>query len=397
MAEPGFDADVIVIGAGPAGSAAATTAARAGRDVLLVDRQSFPRDKPCGDLIGARAMRAARRLGVDERTLTSSARLDGVLVTTTTRDLVLAPASAIGRWAQAGSDARVIPRLRFDDAVRRTALRAGARFERGHARRVSAWDGAGRIVHLQHDRQLVALRARLVVVAGGYGCRVADDVAPPRPAHGRERPHGIAMRGYLRGVTAPERRIVFCLDEWTLPGYGWLFPLPDGRANVGIGTLVRRGDENPEHLRDLYARFVTDPGSPIARWLRDAVADGEPRAWPLDLGPRARRASAPGLLVAGEAAALVGPMTGAGIAFALESGAWAGEVAAHALTAGIADARALEPYARWLDAHPLRWLRVEARAHWLVSDADRLRRVTRVTHALPGAGPLGAKLLLALG
>jgi flavin-dependent dehydrogenase len=113
------------------------------------------------------------------------------------------------------------------------------------------------------------------------------------------------MRGYWRGVDAPPGRIVFALDRWLLPGYGWVFPLPDGSANVGVGMLVD-GRASREPLRELYARFVADPASPAFAWLRRAAPTGEPRAWPLDLGPRPRRLVADGLLVAGEAAGLVG-------------------------------------------------------------------------------------------
>ena len=85
-------------------------------------------------------------------------------------------------------------------------------------------------------------------------------------------PRGIAMRGYFRDVDAPPGRIAFCLNEWVLPGYGWVFPLPDGGANVGVGTLTEGGAD--EHLRALYERFVGDPASPASAWLGGATPVG---------------------------------------------------------------------------------------------------------------------------
>jgi len=392
-----FDADIIVIGAGPAGSAAAIAAARAGTSVMLLDRQAFPRDKPCGDLIGARAMRLARGLGIDERDLERWNRLNGVLVTADSGHLPLRPHTVVGRMALSRTDARIVPRTIFDDAMRRTALRAGATFQQAHVRTVSPWDGEGRSINAQIDGKLVTFRAPVTIVAGGYGCRVTGDLMALPAARETERPRGIAMRGYFSNVTAPAREIVFSLDSWVLPGYGWLFPLPDGRANVGIGTLVHPDESRSEHLHTLYQRYVNDPASPIASWMHAATPDAPPRTWPLDLGPRARRVAADGLLVAGESAALVGPMTGAGIAFALESGQQAGRTAAAAVKGDDPSQASLDEYATWVQRHPLAWLRAESRAHWLVSDHARLARTIALTRPLPFTPTLGARFLLHLG
>lgn len=387
--------DVVVIGAGPAGSAAAIALARAGREVLLLDKAGFPRDKPCGDLIGARAMAFARRLGIDERDLAPYGRLAGVLVTADGGALDLTPRTALGRVPLRQSDARVIPRLVFDHAMVRAAQRAGANLERGTVRDVGPATGGDRTVRVQSADGERLLAARGIVVAGGYGCRIAPGVAP---APGSNEPaRGIALRGYVTGCTAPPDRIVFSLDRWVLPGYGWVFPLPGGGANVGVGTLAGPGSEGREHLRELFARYTTDPASPAADWLAGATPVGQPRSWPLDLGPRRRRLVAERLVVAGEAAALVGPLTGAGIAFALDSGARAGEAMADALATGNAGIAALMPYQQSIRRQILPWLRAELWAQRFLGDPRRVRWLLNAARPLSPTATAGARLLLHLG
>lgn len=385
--------DVAVVGGGPAGSAAAIVLARAGLQVALLDRAAFPRDKICGDLVGARGVALARRLGVPHRVLTPYAPLQGALIAGDGALLDLVPRGHVGRTLLGHTDARVVPRAVFDTALVHAAEHAGAEARRVQVRTVGPWHDGRRTLHGIGSDGPVILQARAVVIAGGYGARIVAGISDERHP---QAPRGIAIRGYFSDVPLPPQRIVFVLDRWLLPGYGWLFPLPDGGANVGVGTLSGPAGA-PEHLRALYDRFVGDPASPAARWLRDATAAGPPRAWPLDLGPRRRRTHDDGLLVAGEAAGLVGPLTGAGISFALESGAWAGECLATALRAGDADAAALAPYSGWLSRRFGPQLRAEAAAQRFLSDPRRLTLALRLVRPLPCTPAAGARLLLHLG
>jgi geranylgeranyl reductase family protein len=388
------EVSAVVVGAGPAGAAAAISLARAGHEVVLLDRQAFPRDKPCGDLIGARAMTLARELGIDPAIPLEYPRLSGAMITADGGALDLTPASPLGRRLLRHSEARVIPRVVFDAAMVDAAIRTGATLEQVHVRAVERASGGGRLVTGDGPDGPVEYLARGVILAGGYGCRVATDLTmQARPG---EPERGIAMRGYVAGVTSPPGRIVFSLDRWVLPGYGWVFPLPDGRANVGLGTLSRPGAPQ-DHLREMFDRYLRDPDSPAAAWLAEARLEGPTRSWPLDLGPRRRRLVADGALVAGEAAALVGPLTGAGIAFALDSGSQAGRQLAASLARNDLSAAALRPYADEVTRRFLPWLRGELWAQRFIGDPRRLQRVINATRPLPPTAALGARLLLHLG
>jgi flavin-dependent dehydrogenase len=366
--------------------------------VLLLDRATFPRDKPCGDLLGVRAVRIARELGLDEDVLAPFGVLSGALVTTSRGALDLVPKGSLGRSLLRHADARIVPRQVFDAGMVDAAVRAGAELRQGTVRSIRRWNGEERSIEGVVGGESFNVRARAVVLAGGYGSAVLVDglVDMDELPRNHQSQRGIAMRGYFGGVTAPPDRIVFCLDDWMLPGYGWVFPLPNGAANVGVGTLVRDGAER-EHLRALYRRFVADVESPVASWLRGSVEVGVGRSWPLDLGPRRRQLVHDGLVLAGEAAGFVGPLTGAGIAFALVSGKLAGAAVARALRVGSADRPQLLPYQRSVRRRFQLWLRTEAAAQRWLSDPCHVHELVKLTRPLPMTGVIGASLLLHLG
>lgn len=385
------DYDVAVVGAGPGGSAAAITFARAGLRVALIDRQEFPRTKPCGDLIGCGGIALARTLGMDATMLAPYRPLNGaIVVAPETKPLILRAKR------QTKDDARVIPRHIFDTALVHTAEHAGATFI--HLRVRDLLRDGGSVVGVTGGdaRTTTTIRARAVIGADGYGSRIARAVRGEETMHAGQ--IGVALRAYATGFTLPpawENCLVFAYDAQTAPGYGWLMPLPDGGANVGIGTLAP-ATETPDaaHLRDLFARFMR--GTP---WLANATISEEfpPRSWPLALAPRRGLLVGDGVMLVGEAAALVGPMTGAGIYPALQSGIWAAETLVAALRSGDLSRRALLPYEHRVRRRFLPQHRAEAWAQRLLTNPVRLRRITNIVRPLPFVSPLGASLLLHLG
>jgi geranylgeranyl reductase family protein len=331
MPEP-VDCEVLVVGAGPAGSACAQMLARGGLDVLLVDRQDFPRDKVCGDGLIPDAQGALARLGV----------LDAVLARATVASHVACVAPHGGR-VEVPASLAVLRRRELDEIVRRAALRAGARWFAPARFEAPLPDTHGRVAGARlrlPDGSVHALRARWTVLATGAA-------APPLLAAGmcgRRSPSGIALRGYVRNEAAAGRirQLEVVWHRALRGGYGWIFPCGAGVFNIGVGLLDGLEGVEPDiNLRELFATFAR-VHAPARQLMQGGCLQGELKGAPLRCSLEGARWSQPGLLVAGEAAGSTYSFTGEGIGKALETGMLAAEAI---VGAGIAsDAAVSERY-----------------------------------------------------
>lgn len=374
------DVEVAIAGAGPAGAAAALVLARAGRRVVLVDRRIFPRDKVCGDLLGADAVATLVRLGVDEPVLHDALPLVGAVLhgPRGTR----AGAAATQRPSRR-SDARVLKRQLLDARMLACARDAGA--EVVHALVLGVLrDAAGRVRGVRTSEGDIA--AALTIGADGWGSVVARalGVAAPKPRYA-----AVTVRAYATETADLDRRMHFFINP-PGEGYGWVFPLDERTANVGLGFIV--GEPGEHALNRAFERF-TGPFSP-ARALLGGSGFAPPATWPIPLGWRALRSAAPGALLAGDAASLASPLSGSGIHNALASGSGAARFALRTLGG---DEGAWRAYARWLRATFAMRLRVERIVHDLTGTPGRIEPWLAAATLLPGAGPALSRALLALG
>jgi geranylgeranyl reductase family protein len=308
------ETELVVVGAGPAGSAAAVTARHLGLDVVMVDKATFPRDKACGDGLTTGALRLLERLGLQLEALPGYATVRETMLVSPSGRTVSLPLPGGGQYAG------VVPRAELDAALVAVARRCGA-----HVR-----ERAG-VVGVDVGPELVTLelgdgtkaRAPFVVAADGHFSTVRRLLHPDAPA---DLGTWHAFRQYFRGVDDPRLWVLF--EEDLLPGYAWVFPLPDGRANVGFGVPRRAG----VHGKALSAKWrrLLDHSSLRAAIGPAAEPDAPHRAWPIPAGFDRARCADGRVLFAGDAAAVVDPMTGEGIAQALETGI----AAAHAVAAG---------------------------------------------------------------
>ncbi len=332
--------DVIVIGAGPAGSAAACFLARRGVRTLLLDKTTFPRDKTCGDAISYRAMQVIEDMGALDAVRAVAQPITHVRFVAPDGRQVSRPLPPHARY----DSILVAPRLQLDDLLKQAAEQAGTSLRENAAVESYTPGADGVQVTLAGGERL---RARLVILATGANTALLkrQGILPKLPLT------MLAARGYARHLQADPHEILFNYDRMALPAYGWVFPLPAGRANVGAGfyRVGPRRRQMPATARQSLADYLHNP-------LVEAALGGqtdldEVKSYPLRVDFLKAPKTAPGALIVGEAAGLVNPLTGEGIDYALESGALAAEWATGMLAAGDFGARRRNGYARALQKH----------------------------------------------
>ncbi|GAC1612035.1 MAG: geranylgeranyl reductase family protein [Mycobacteriales bacterium] len=339
-------ADVIVVGAGPAGSTAAAVLARAGLDVLLLEKTEFPREKVCGDGLTPRAVKTLIDLGVDTSEANGFIRNRGLRIIGGGMRLEL-PWPELASYPAYGL---VRPRLDFDDLLATHARKAGARLQTGTTVTGPLLDPGGRVVGVAAragvEKREETYRAPLVIAADGVSARLALALGI---AKRDDRPMGVAVRRYY---TSP-RTFDDMLESWLelraengdlLPGYGWVFGVGDGTSNVGLGLLNTTKAWQDTDYRKLLQSWVA--AMPAEWQFSEEFATGPIRGAALPMGFNRQPHYSRGVLLVGDAAGAVNPFNGEGIAYAMESAVLAAQVAVQALArpAGSAREQALAAY-----------------------------------------------------
>jgi menaquinone-9 beta-reductase len=383
--------DLIVVGGGPAGSSAAWRAATAGARVLVVDKAVFPRDKPCGDGLTPRAVASIGALGL-ENELKAFNRVDKLRVNGAGRTLTF-------DWPASDSfpdHGYVVARTDLDEMMLRHAQNTGAEVREG----VSVVgplieDGAVRGVITKHNGTTEELRASVVIAADGASSRIARGVGMVRDP---KRPIAVAMRAHFEAKRPAsddnviESHLELRDGDDLLPGYGWIFPMGEGRINVGVGILsTYKGWQkvNNAHLMDAYIRSMPPEWElPDVSSLRES---GQLKGWRLPMGLCIKHPWRPGVLAVGDAAGVVNPFNGEGISEAVESGVLAAEAAIEALgSRGPSD---FSSYERQLDELWGSYYRLARTFVRLIGNPRIMRSLTTVGMRVPPIMEFAFKML----
>lgn len=335
------DADVIVVGAGPGGAAAAHYLALNGLDVLLLEKSTFPRDKVCGDGLTPRAVAELIRMGVNIDESQGWIRNWG-LRTYGAGHRIEVPWPEL---AELPSFGLAKARMNLDEILARRAESAGARLREGmsvtgpirHERSGRILGVTARPVDARGRRagDEVELRARVVIDAGGVSARLATSMGVEKNMN---RPMGVAIRTYFRTPRHDDPMMESHLELWDgkpgesnlMPGYGWIFALGDGTANVGLGSLSSTAKATKIDYRALFAAWMRNAPPEWEFTPENEVGTLRSAALPMAFNRKPHYAS--GLLLVGDSGGMVSPFNGEGIAYAMQSGRIAGDVVAQALS-----------------------------------------------------------------
>ena len=380
------DADVIVVGAGPGGSAAAFHLARHGLRVELLEKSEFPREKVCGDGLTPRAVTQLVKMGVDTdadgwmRNKGLRVIGGGIRMELPWPDLSSHPNYGLTRT-----------RMDFDQILAESAVAAGATLRTSTNVSGPIVDGAGRVIgvnaNVGPDKEPIEYRAPLVVAADGVSARFALAMGVGKR---EDRPIGVAVRRYYH---SPVKHDDDFLESWLelrskeggdtlLPGYGWIFGMGDGRVNVGLGVLNSSSAFGKTNYRSMLTDWLST--TPPEWGMNDeANADGPIMGAALPMGfnrvPHYQR----GVLLVGDSGGMVNPFNGEGIAYAMESGEMAAEVIVQALArpAGPMRERALAQYPAALKARFGGYYRLGGWFVKLIGNPQVMRVATK--HGMP--------------
>lgn len=335
--------DVIVVGAGPAGATTATILAQKGYDVLLLDRQQFPRDKACGDAVPTGAIGILRRLGMGEKIDQAVERgefypLHGMLLASPKGHVL----EADFEKGENGERSYVAPRLYFDAVIQQHAVESGAEFRQAHVKEPLIENGRVVGVRARANGSFEEFHSRIVIGADGVTSAITRTLRPKSGQH-VDGHRAVALRAYIEDIEELPHEVEFYLYEDILPGYAWIFPFGENKANIGLGMRLDQFRQKDQSLEEMLRGFLEMPD--IKKRLKQGGKLRDVATWQLNFGSQKNLQHAyNGALLVGDAAGFINPLTGGGIHNALLSADFAAQTVDEAFKAGDTSRAGLQIY-----------------------------------------------------
>ena len=333
--------DVVIVGAGPSGSTTAHYLAKEGFNVMLLDKFDFPRDKTCGDGLTPRALHILDDMGILDTVNHVGQRSNKLELISPKGHTASA---LIPKKENLCDYLLVVPRLILDNIILECALSSGAKFQAPVRVTSIEQEGNTMLVKGEQRAKAITFQARMVIHATGANTKLLLNTGILK-----KMPQMVlAARTYYDGITSSIDAAQFRIDNVPLPGYGWIFPVSDTSANVGIG-LFRVGLASrwlPKNAHTAFDTFIQSP--PLQKLLSGARQVGPIKGFPIRVDFARSPTFGERTMIIGEAAGLVNPVTGEGIDYGMESGKMAAEHLSHMFAVGDFSVKQLAAYDKLL-------------------------------------------------
>lgn len=325
--------DVIVVGGGPAGATTATILAQKGYDVLLLDRKEFPRDKACGDAIPAGAIEILWRFGMRDKIRKAEERGEFYPLK---QMLLVSPKGheleAKFTHGKEGATSYVSPRIYFDAIIQQHAVDSGAEFCRAQVKEPIIENDRVVGVRARANGSTREFRSKVVIGADGVTSVITRAIRP-KPNQHVDAHRAVALRAYIEDLEEFPHEVEFYLYRDILPGYAWIFPIGESKANIGLGMRLDHFRKLKRSLDDMLKDFLEMPV--IKKRLKRGGQVRDVATWQLNFGSQKDLQHAfNGALLVGDAAGFINPLTGGGIHNALLSAELAAQTVHEALEKG---------------------------------------------------------------
>lgn len=313
-----YDCDVLIVGGGPAGSGLAFHLASKGIKVIVVEAGVFPRDKICGDGVSPIALAELEKMGITGSKKFKKAneiKRVGLFLKNSKAFINLSKPENLPYHA------RIIPRLELDNWIFEAAKKAGASYIQGTRVVSYSISSNSALVQLKDAKKTFSLKTKLIVGADGGNSTIARKLHHRKPKDDYQL---LGLRAYYKNVHGPKDRVDIYFNEGGFPGIFWMFPKGANGANIGIAMISKTLPYKPPHIKKLLMHHISNNPDILERIGKGEI-EGKIDGWPITFFNSKQKITDHRLMLVGEAAGLINPLSGDGIQYALLSSKWAAE------------------------------------------------------------------------